>query len=225
MSKLGSLPIIRDLASFFRRHVFRKIVLDILRRPLSLPNAPIPRGRLSAMNGEEGGDVEFKMDECTHEMVELLAKTFPSEKVPYFHEMVDESDVDFVVRMREDGECWGYMMNSRKPFRDRLFGFKVPIEPNEVFQFDGWVHPDYRGRLIAILGQNWVFDQRRAEGFEATVVTVRRQDKSARRYHDRYGFDPIGVVTHWRIGPFKINRVKMNRPDPEASPANTDALA
>jgi len=227
MSKIGSLPVIRDVASFFRRRVYRKIVLDILRRPLSLPNARIPGGRRNALqvDGTQGPQDEFSMSEGTHEIVEIMAKTFPKEKIPYFHEMVDDPHVDFVVRLRDDGECWGYMMNSRKPFRDRLFGFTVPIEPTEVFQFDGWVHPDHRGRLLGIAGQNWVFDRRRAEGFEATVVTVRRQDKAARRYHVRYGFEPIGIVTHWRIGPFKINRVQLDRSKLEAAPAEADAQA
>ena len=76
----------------------------------------------------------------------------------------------------------------------------------------GWVHPDYRGRLIAVMGTNWVLDLRREQGLDAIVVTVRKNDGPAQKYHRRFGFEQIGEVVHWRIGPWRFNRVKMARP-------------
>lgn len=161
---------------------------------------------------------KFYMDVATHEMIDRLAGKFTPAKLQHLHNMVDHPDIDFVIRIREDGECWGYMMHALRPFRDPEFKHLVPFEVGkDVFQFDGWVHPDYRGRLIAIQGTNWFFDRRRASGHQNIVVTVRKIDKRAMRYHTRYGFEPIGKIDHYVVGPWRINRLQM---DPTADQAS-----
>jgi hypothetical protein len=104
---------------------------------------------------------------------EELHGTFPPEKIVHFHRMVDDPNIEFVIRMREDRACWGFMMHALRPFKDPLYRLTMPIAEDATFQFDGWVHPDSRGRLIAVIGTNWVFDRRRAAGTKAVVVTVR----------------------------------------------------
>lgn len=186
--------------------------MDILRRPLSLPNPRLPQGRKNRLT-EEVDTETFWMHQATHELVDQAVGQFPPEKIAHFHEMVDNEAVDFVIRYREDGQCWGYMMNARKPIPDPLYRFTIPLAPDEVYQFDGWVNPQNRGRMVAVIGNNWVWDRRRDEGFEGIVVTVRKKDKPAQRYHQRGGFEPIGEATHWRVGPFRFNRIRMSRPE------------
>lgn len=212
MKKFGFKRVLRSIWNRTGRRIVRRIELDIMRRSLDLPNLHIPSGRRSAVDLHGTmNDAEFTMDQCTHEIAEELRATFPSEKIAHFHRMVDDPYIDFVVRMRSDGECWGFMMHSLRPFKDPLYRFTVPIAEDETFQFDGWVHPDYRGRLIAVVGTNWVFDRRRAAGTKAVVVTVRQKDHVAQRYHKRFSFEKIGRITHWKLGPFRFNRIKMDR--------------
>lgn len=211
MSKLSFGRILRGIWNRTGHHVIRRVELDVMRRSLDLPNLRIPRGRRSVMDVHGSDDDEFSMEQCTHEIAEELHGTFPPDKIEHFHRMVDDPNIDFVIRMREDRECWGFMMHALRPFQDPLYHLTVPIAEDETFQFDGWVHPDYRGRLIAVIGTNWVFDRRRAAGTKAVVVTVRQKDLVAQKYHKRFGFEKIGQVTHWRVGPLRFNRVRMDR--------------
>lgn len=209
MGKLTLRRILRGLWNRTGHRFIRKIELDVMRRPVSLPNFKLPTGRRSPVADPEDWD----MDDCTQAIVDQCVGLFPDDKIAHFRKMADDPAVWFPIRMREDGECWGYMMQSERPIQDPLYRFTIPIREREVYQFDGWVHPDYRGRLIAMMGTNWVLDKRRAQGIEGIVVTVRKNDAPAQKYHRRFGFEQIGVVVHWRIGPWRLNRIKMDRPD------------
>jgi len=225
MSKFSPGRIARGLWRRTGHKFIRKVEMDIMRRPMSLPNFELPANRRSPVKDADPNRDDY-MWQCEHKHVDSLAGKFSPAKLKHFHNVVDNPNIDFVIRIREDGECWGYMMHALSAFKDPLYHMTVPILEDETYQFDGWVHPDYRGKLIAIEGTNWVFNRRRADGTKGVVVTVRKRDKVAQKYHKRFGFVPIGEVVHWRVGPLRFNSIKMDRslvqdpePQPEASTA------
>mgnify|MGYP002826894170 FL=1 len=211
MRKLTPRRILRGIWNRTGRRFIRRVEFDIMRRSLELPNLRVPRRSAMDVHGES--DETFSMWPCTHEIVDKLGKDFPPAKLAHFHQMVDHPDVDFVIRTNPDESvCWGYMMHAVRPFEDPKYRFTIPLQPDEAFQFDGWVHPEHRGRLIAIVGTNWAFDRRRTAGTKAVVVTVRKNDRPAQMYHRRYEFEKIGEVIHWRVGPLRFNKVILDRP-------------
>lgn len=204
----------QEKKSFFRR-VWKKLthrwlrVVDfhVMRRPLSLPNFKIP--------GNRRPPLDFPCDENymynpTHEMIDSLEGHFPPRKLKEFHDAVDNPDIDFIVRLMPEGGLWGYMMHTLAPMADVEYKFTIPIvRGEETYQFDGWVHPDYRGMLVAMEGSNWMLDRRRATGHQAIVIAVRTKDRPALKYHERFDYEKVGTVRHYRIGALKFNRVKM----------------
>ena len=185
----------------------RRVEFLIMSRSLSEPNLPRPQGRDSAMG--EGDD--FYMDSATNEMIDELKGQFPAKKLKVFRDLANNPDVDFMLRIRSDGRCPGYLMHAFKPVPDAEYGFTIPIIPGkEVFQFDGWVHPDFRGYLVAIIGTNYALDRRRSSGHQSIVNAVRCKDRTSMKFHLRFGFKPIGKITHYRVGKFRWNKVQMD---------------
>jgi hypothetical protein len=172
------------------------------------PNLKVPKGR--------GTPVDSVVDENymynpTLEMIESLKGHFPPARLQIFRNMVEDPNIDFIIRMHPEGGLWGYMMHSMVPMKDVEYKFTIPVIPGkETLQFDGWVHPDFRGMLIAIEGSNWMLDRRRKTGHEAIVVAVRTKDRPAMRYHQRFGYQPVGTIQHYRVGKLRWNKVQMN---------------
>jgi len=186
---------------------FKRIDFLIVRKDLTTPDPKIPEGRRSPVRE---GRPRFA-DHATHGHVDLMAKYFPQDKVRLFRRYVDDPRLDFEVRLREeDGFTWCYMMHADYPMRDPAFGYKLPIcEGRDIMQFDGWVNPEQRGRMVGIEGTNFVNSLRREEGFERLYATLNAKDVTSRRLHKRMGFSVVGEIRHWRVGPFKFNRVKF----------------
>lgn len=187
------------------RRWFRRVDLVIVRRDLSQADLPTPEGRSSPM----GDPADFYLDHAEPSDLSILEANFPKSKHRHFRKVVADPDSDFVIRTdKERGIVWCFMMHSQKRLRDSEYGFTVPIcEGRDVFQFDGWVNPQYRGLLIGILGTNYGNQLRRSEGFERIYATVREKDARSLRLHARLGYRPVGKIRHWRWGPFRGNRI------------------
>jgi hypothetical protein len=186
----------------------RVVDFHIMRRPMSLPNYKIPKGKRPPFDFEADQDYMYNP---THEHIDSLEGHFPAEKLKIFHQAIDNDAIDFILRLMPEGGLWGYMMHALKPMKDIEYGFRIPIIPGkESLQFDGWVHPDHRGMLIAIEGSNWMLDRRRKTGHEAIVVAVRSHDRPAVKYHQRFGYEKVGSIRHYRVGPMRFNKMKMD---------------
>jgi hypothetical protein len=189
--------------SSFGRWV-KRVDFWLLCHDLSGGDVPLPTGRHSPIKEGE----TFVIEHATHAQVETLTEIFDADKVKLLHTHIDHPEVDMVVRMRDDGPPWCYMLHSAYNMKDPIYGFTLPlVTGRDILQFDGWVDPDYRGLMIGILGTNSGNKLRRAEGFERAYATVRHKDRRSWRLHKRMGFIPVGEICHLRFGPFKFNRV------------------
>lgn len=194
---------------------FKRIDFIIVRKDLTTPDPQIPEGRRSPVRE---GRPRFA-DHATQEHVDLMAGTFSPEKLRLFRRYVEDPRLDFEVRLREtDGFTWCYMMHADYAIRDPEYGYKLPIcEGRDIMQFDGWVNPEQRGRMVGIEGTNFVNSLRREEGFERLYATLNAKDVRSARLHKRMGFTVVGEIWHLMVGPFKFNRVKF---EPGEHPQN-----
>jgi hypothetical protein len=115
--KIGSLWF-RIVGRWFRRTKF-----VIMRHDLSEPDVHLPEGRLSPLREGE----EFYLEHATLEHVDKMASGFKRAKVRHFRRCAEDPSVDFVIRLREDGLCWCYMMHAKKPHLEAEYGFKLPL--------------------------------------------------------------------------------------------------
>jgi RimJ/RimL family protein N-acetyltransferase len=183
---------------------FRRTKFVIMRHDLSEPDVHLPEGRLSPLREGE----EFYLEHATLEHVDKMASGFKRAKVRHFRRCAEDPSVDFVIRLREDGLCWCYMMHAKKPHLEAEYGFKLPlVEGRDIYQFDGWVHPNFRSMMIGIEGTNWANRARRSEGYERLYATSRVQDRTSFRLHKRMGFRVVGEIHHRRFLAWKKNRI------------------
>ncbi len=200
-------PLLKRVWKKLTHRWIRVVDFHIMRRPLSLPNYKIPGGKASAVGIEVD---ENYMYNPTHEQIDTLEGHFPEQKLQIFHYAIDNPAIDFTARLMPEGGLWGYMMHSFEPMKDVAYGFTIPIIAGiESLQFDGWVHPEKRGRLVAMEGSNWMLDRRRGTGHEAIVIAVRTQDRPALKYHHRFGYEHVGSIRHYRIGKLRWNKIEM----------------
>jgi ribosomal protein S18 acetylase RimI-like enzyme len=83
-----------------------------------------------------------------------------------------------------DGEVVGYV---------KLGPSALPIETDaraiELRQL--YVLKEHHGSGIAVALTDWAIGQARAQGFEEIYLTVYVDNHRARRFYDRYGFEPV----------------------------------
>jgi hypothetical protein len=201
------------------RRWFRRVELRIIRHDLSDPDVTLPQRRQSPLR--EGED--FYMDLATKKDIDQLAKTFPRARVQHFRRSLADPDVDFFIRMREDGLCWCFVMQAKKTYYEAEYGVTIPlIEGREIYQFDGWVHPDFRSMMIGIQMTNWGNRLRRSQGYTRYYSMVRAKDRSSVRVHQRMGFEVVGEVAHRRVLAWKFNKITW-KPGLEPTPGPDSA--
>jgi len=190
------------------RKWFRSVDFVIVSRDIADPDPPLPPGRKSPM----GDPADFYLDCAGEREYRILKECFPKSKHAHFRKVIDNPNADFVIRCDEDPMIvWCFMMHSQKRIRDPEYGFAIPInEGRDLYQFDGWVNPDYRGLMVGILGTNCANQLRRSEGFERLYATLREKDLRSLRLHKRLGYRTVGRVRHWRFGPFRHNRIEFD---------------
>ena len=207
MSALNK-TLFRKTQGFFlakvQKHVYQRRVLYVMDRDLSLPDPVIPQGKNSPMWEDEQN--KFTMPLATHENIDGMAAHFPPSKLKILHNRVDDPAIDFTFAPKEDGSCWGYLMHAIAPYYEKLYNYTVDPGKSGVYQFDGWVNPHDRGRLVAILGIIFMFNRRRQEGYRRIRVIVWANDTRSLRLHKRFGFQEVQRLLYTRLGPFRWTR-------------------
>jgi len=96
------------------------------------------------------------------------------------------SDPAYAFRLAEDdGEAVGYL---------KLGPMKLPIETTgpALLVDQLYVRQDHQGAGIAQGLMDWAIEEARRRGAEALYLTVYVDNERARRFYNRYGFEPAG---------------------------------
>ena len=114
------------------------------------------------------------------DLAEFFAKFTPDAWADEFN------DPRYRFRIAEvDGEIVGYV---------KLGPSALPIETDkratELRQI--YVLKEHHGSGIAAALSEWAIDEARRQGFEELYLTVYVDNHRARRFYDRYGFEPVG---------------------------------
>jgi GNAT superfamily N-acetyltransferase len=76
----------------------------------------------------------------------------------------------------------------------KLGPVKMPVETERpaILLDQLYVLKDHHGAGIAHALMDWALDEARARGAEELYLTVFTENHRARRFYDRYGFEPVG---------------------------------
>jgi ribosomal protein S18 acetylase RimI-like enzyme len=95
-------------------------------------------------------------------------------------------DDSYAFRIGEvDGEPVGYV---------KLGPLKLPVETHRpaILLDQLYILKDHHGVGIAHALMDWALDEARCRGAEEMYLTVYVDNHRARRFYDRYGFEPVG---------------------------------
>lgn len=217
LKAVGRFPPLAWLRQQYRKF-YRKVEFSIMVRDMAAPDVELPRGRRSPV----GDTANFNLVHATEEHLPALRATFDRRRYEALKECIEDPNTDVVINTDGGERVWCFMCHGTRRQKDSFYQIDLPIEEGrDILQFDGWVHPEYRGTMIGILGTNTGNRWRRAEGFERLYVFVRKSDLRSRRLHKRMSFREVGSVYHTRLGPLRFNRYEWEpgeRPDQGREP-------
>ena len=232
MSQTRPTGIRQMLATLWRvgvRSWFRRVEFVIACRDLDRP----PFRVLERNRPDYDENVRF-LRSTTEADLPALENQFGEERVRHLKRCIAHPQIDFQSRIDEQGDVWCYIMHGLETMPDLEYGFKLPLrDGHDVYVFDGWVHPEYRGRMVGLIGANDYHELRRGEGYRRAYVALRTVDVRSRRMHWRMEYVEVGRIRHTQIGPFRLNRVDFRPglhptkdpvapvPDPKDHPVST----
>lgn len=187
------------------RSWFRRVEFVIACRDLERPAFRVP-----TRNRPEYDESERFLRSTNEEDLPVLERQFSEEKVRHLKRCIAHPEIDFQSRIDEKGDVWCYIMHGLETMSDPEYGFKMPLRTgHDVYVFDGWVHPEYRGRMVGLIGANDYHELRRSESFRRAYVALRTVDLRSRRIHWRLEYVEVGRIRHTQIGPFRFNKVEF----------------
>lgn len=102
-----------------------------------------------------------------------------------------------------DGEILSYLLSHGRHILDTPRGLRLPLGSGEVYQFDGQVAPEFRGKGLAQHHMNHFETEMMRRGFHDVISIVESGNQSATRFHERNGFRAARRGAYVRLGPFQ----------------------
>lgn len=182
--------------------VYRRAVL--LERPLDepltegTPGVPLRVGLLA----------ENQVDEY----LRFRSEANPSD----IHRRLAEGQRCFVVRCNDDlvHASWTTTKRAQIDYLAR----KISLAPDEIYVYETYTAPAFRGRNIALSRVVWEGQYLRAAGYRRMVSVVMPENTSGMRQTIKAGYHPIGVMGYVKLGPWRWDfcRVKTGARPPGA---------
>lgn len=113
-------------------------------------------------------------------------------------------DAAFAIRIAEvDGVPAGYV---------KLGPMELPLQPGgpALLLDQLYVLKEHHGSGIAQALMDWAIEEARRRGTEELYLTVFVDNHRARRFYDRYGFEPVGLY-HFMVGSHADEDVIMRK--------------
>lgn len=104
-----------------------------------------------------------------------------------------------------DGKAVFHVFATFQPFRDTEINFTVPVEPHQVYQFEGAADLAFRGKGVAVTIMEPFWDRMRERGKTETVAMFDLENRAATKFHKRLNFEPfIAVKSHILLRVFRF---------------------
>ena len=125
----------------------------------------------------------------------------PGETVAEIERRFDHDDVCFLAR--SEGRMVGAMWTARGSSFVRYLRTELTIAPDEVYLYDVYIAPAWRGRKIARALYRRMFQHHRAADVRLVVGAVLPENHASMRSLTSTGFRVIGRVGYLALGPWR----------------------
>jgi GNAT superfamily N-acetyltransferase len=88
----------------------------------------------------------------------------------------------------------------------------LPLEPEEVYVYDAWTHPEARRLGIASDAAGHIYAALASEGVRTALAAVWTENLAGLRHAERVGYVPCGRASVLGLGPWKLRRVAWSTP-------------
>ena len=121
---------------------------------------------------------------------------------------------DLCVAGMHDGRAVFHVFATFRPFRDTEIRYTVPVEPHQVYQFEGAADLAFRGKGVAVTIMEPFWNLMREHGKTETVAMFDLANKPACKFHKRLSFEPFIVVRSYiLLRFFTFTSVRAWNPD------------
>ena len=121
------------------------------------------------------------------------------------------------VIARHEGRLAGAMWFQTGTARVEYLRIRIPLEPDEAYLYDGFVHPELRENLIgrALLG--FACRSLQDTGLRKLVFAVNQENRSALEAFSECGERTLGVIGVLKIGPWHRVLIRQRNEPPRDS--------
>ena len=90
-----------------------------------------------------------------------------------------------------NGEILAYHFVCFEDTEESTTGIPFHLKSAQVYQFDGFVDPDFRGKGIFFFHMGYFFKKMLERGYEETTCLVDCPNRASIRFHNKIGFEPV----------------------------------
>ncbi len=117
----------------------------------------------------------------------------------YFEE--DLVDIEYLFSlglycavMEKAGNVVAYMWYADSDYYEREINFLFSLKKNQIYQFAGIIHPDFRRTSISYDVLKYSWDYFIEKGYTSVFCNVEEKNKSSLRLHKKLNFSEMGEV-------------------------------
>ena len=141
----------------------------------------------------------FKMQKLTYDNLHQFEKYY-SHKLDLFKKRLDSGLDCFYCT---DGDlAIGYTWASPKNYYEPYINYDFQIDEDQIYQFDGEVLPEYRGKQVAYLGVAFMWRYYVNIGKKTAIAyfsQTKRHAKASQHMHKKMDFTMIGSIHYTRF--------------------------
>jgi len=116
-------------------------------------------------------------------------------------ELLEQEGVRGIAAIDDQGHVCAFLWYSDRDYYDpHYYRCWFPVTPPSVYLFALEVAPGHRGSALLVVGQEQLWEQLRALGFQRALAVVEARNLPARKLLGRLGFEPMG----WQTGIFTL---------------------
>ena len=122
-----------------------------------------------------------------------------------------EAGQRFFVARHEGRIIHGEWVATQRAWIDYL-ACEIRLAPDEVYVYDSFTSPDFRGRNISPARSTQALRYIRDAGYRRIMAAILLENKPAFRVFEKVGFRPLGLMDYVKIGPWRRDFCRVEWP-------------
>jgi ribosomal protein S18 acetylase RimI-like enzyme len=174
--------LLKMMTTFYRRVIVFSRQMENISSPANLP---------------------FPIDITTLQEKDLPAyhRFRPEQNPRMIRKRIADGDQCFLVRREGQIVHSGWVATGRK--LEPYLRCPLILQPDEIFLYDHYTHPSFRGNGLAQARDICVLRRYREKGYQRSLAVVAVENKRAFRPFEAIGYLPIGMFKCLRFGPWQ----------------------